>query len=91
MSATIPHVRSIRESVAALLVALPDGRELWCPKSVIDDDSEVFSAKTTENRETGTLIVADWFAEKNGLDRKIDASDGEQPDDGLTGVLPWRK
>jgi len=41
------------------------GVKVWVPKSVIDDESEVFSAKEDEN--SGTLVVQRWFAEKEGL------------------------
>jgi hypothetical protein len=36
--------------------------EIWIPKSVIHDDSEVYK----EGAE-GKLVVARWFAEKEGL------------------------
>ncbi len=45
----------------ALLVELDDGRELWCPRSVVHADSEVYEAG-----HSGTLIVYEWFAVKNG-------------------------
>lgn len=36
--------------------------EYWIPKSQIHDDSEVYTKNTN-----GTLIVAEWWAEKSGL------------------------
>jgi len=60
----------IKETEKAVLVKLddpnyPDLREeeLWIPKSVIDDDSEVYG----EDENSGTLIIKYWFAEKEGL------------------------
>ncbi len=42
-----------------------DRPPLWVPISVIHDDSEIFE-RTGENSE-GTLIVKQWWAEKEGL------------------------
>jgi len=60
----------IKETEKAVLVKLddpnyPDLREeeLWIPKSVIDDDSEVYG----EDENSRTLIIKYWFAEKEGL------------------------
>lgn len=36
----------------------------WIPQSVIHDDSEVFDAG---EHAAGKLVLARWFAEKNGL------------------------
>jgi len=70
MSFDIPNVRVKRESDKALLVEAKkrDGfpMEFWVPKSVIDDDSEVFELGTY-----GKLIVADWWAVKEKLDQKV--------------------
>lgn len=38
------------------------GEEHWVPKSVIDDDSEVYKGGTS-----GELVVKWWWAQKNGL------------------------
>lgn len=38
--------------------------EVWVPKSVIHDDSEVFDS--TDNA-TGELVVKEWWAEKEGI------------------------
>lgn len=53
------------ETPHAILVVstTEDWSEHWIPKSVIDDDSEVKNMKHA----TGTLIVARWFAEKEGM------------------------
>jgi hypothetical protein len=57
--------RAIRDTGKALLCDCEDlGRELWVPHSLIHDDSEVFDAD--ENAE-GDLVVAAWWAEKEGL------------------------
>jgi hypothetical protein len=54
----------LRETERALLVVLEsDGSERWVPKSVIDDDSECYSTRGG----AGDLIVAQWWAEKEGL------------------------
>lgn len=55
-------VKCIKETARAVLVVFPDNRNAWIPKSVIDDDSEVYKDGTD-----GTLIVQRWFAEKEGL------------------------
>jgi hypothetical protein len=60
---TIEGVKAKRESAKALLVKLADGREVWVPKSVIHDDSEVWKENTS-----GKLVVHRWFAEKEGLE-----------------------
>jgi hypothetical protein len=52
----------IRETDKALLVDL-DGSEVWVPKSVVHDDSEVWSAENA----VGDLVVKYWWAAKNGL------------------------
>lgn len=36
----------------------------WIPKSCIHDDSEVYR----EDSEPGSLVLLDWFAEKEGLE-----------------------
>jgi hypothetical protein len=50
-----------KETPKALLVEI-EGEDFWIPKSVIDDDSEVHS-----EGDIGTLVVPEWFAEKEGL------------------------
>lgn len=60
------NVTVIRETDKAILVHFTEDSyadDLWIPKSVIDDDSEVWNEKNG----TGELIVAGWWAEKQGL------------------------
>lgn len=52
-----------RETNKAILVVV-DGDDEWIPKSVIDDDSEVYSAES--GRDGGTMLVAEWFARSMG-------------------------
>jgi len=54
--------RVVRETERALLVEV-EGEEVWVPKSVIDDDSEVYSVKSG----AGTMVVRRWWAENAGL------------------------
>ena len=54
-----------KETPKALLVLLPSTQRVWVPKSVISDDSEVFTTASGGNK--GTLTVARWFAEKEGI------------------------
>ena len=58
MTAKFPNCRVVTATEKALLV------EIWVPKSVIHDDSEVFD--DDENAE-GMLVLEDWWAEKSGL------------------------
>lgn len=51
----------IRATEKAILVEV-GGEEMWVPQSQIDDDSEVW-----EERQEGTLIVSEWWAERKGL------------------------
>jgi hypothetical protein len=53
----------VRATEKALLVLLDGEEEAWVPKSVIHDDSEVYSEKANE----GDLIVAGWWAKNNGF------------------------
>ena len=55
----IPDVKVLRESEKALLCKTPEGAEVWVPKSVVDDESEV-----KEVHDEGTLVVQKWFAKK---------------------------
>lgn len=61
--ASIDDVKVINETDKAILVDLGD-RKLWVPKSAILDESDVWSLK---NPGPGALVVAQWFAEKEGL------------------------
>jgi hypothetical protein len=51
----------LSETAKAILVDV-EGEEVWIPKSMIHDDSEVF-----RQGHTGTLIVSRWIAEQKGL------------------------
>lgn len=57
------QARVIQETDKAILVRLEDEQEVWIPKSVIHDNSEVYSEKSGE----GMLVVAEWWAERNGF------------------------
>lgn len=59
--ADFPEAVCLRETKKAILVNRGGG-DLWVPKSVIHDDSEVF-----EEGHEGTLIVETWWAEEKGL------------------------
>ena len=48
----------------ALLVVF-EGEKIWVPKSVIDDDSEVWSDKHVG--QTGDLVLPEWLADEKGL------------------------
>ena len=52
------EVEAIAETDKALL-CLINNEEVWIPKSVIGDDSEVY-----ERGDVGKLVVAEWFARK---------------------------
>ena len=58
----IDGCQCLRATDKAILVRIQDDLELWIPQSVVHDDSEVW-----KEDDEGTLIVAGWFAEKNGL------------------------
>ena len=51
----------ISETNSAILAKLESKEEIWIPKSVVHDDSEVSSLD-----DEGVLIVKHWWAEKNG-------------------------
>lgn len=57
----IPNCQVIRETDKAILVTRGRG-ELWVPKSVLHDDSEVYEAG-----DSGTMIVQEWWAEEKNL------------------------
>lgn len=61
---TLGEAKVIRETEKALLVMFDEGDQMWIPKSVIHDNSEVYSEKNGE----GTLVVETWWASKNGLE-----------------------
>lgn len=53
--------KAILVSVDELIDSEWEG-EIWVPKSVVHDDSEVYSGST----ESGDLIVKTWWAEDKG-------------------------
>lgn len=57
-------VTCLKETDAALLCRLDDGREIWFPKSQVDDDSEVFD---DDSNAAGTLVVTEWVCLQKGL------------------------
>ena len=54
-----------RSTPKALLVELDSGEEQWVPRSVIHEDSELYTSQG-ENAE-GELVVLQWWAEKEGF------------------------
>lgn len=61
---TIGDGRAIRETDKAVLVRLEDEEEVWVPKSVISDDSEVWTVHP--HGMEGAVIVQEWWAKANG-------------------------
>jgi oxalate decarboxylase/phosphoglucose isomerase-like protein (cupin superfamily) len=61
---TLAVVAVKHETAAAILVETDDGTVCWVPKSAIHDDSECYSLKSGP----GDLIVARWWAEKEGVE-----------------------
>lgn len=59
----IPDTTGVRESDSglALLVSI-EGKTHWIPKKLIHDDSETYKKGIS-----GTLVVPEWFALKEGL------------------------
>jgi hypothetical protein len=60
---TLGDGKIIRETDKAVLARIKD-KEIWIPKSCIHDDSEAFSSAEDQNE--GTIVVKQWWAEKNG-------------------------
>lgn len=56
-----PGCKAIADTDHALLVTMPTNEDVWIPKSVIHDDSEVWRVG-----QHGKLVVYTWFAEKKG-------------------------
>lgn len=65
-----------KETAKAICVKLASNPkvDLWVPKSMIDEDSEVYRLDSG----TGELIVKRWWAEKAGL---VKSEDPESEDD----------
>ena len=55
----VANVRCGKETAKAILAVFEDGTSKWIPKSCVLEDSEVYKQGSS-----GTLIVAQWFAEK---------------------------
>ncbi len=58
----IHNVTVAKETDKAILVLLDGGEEVWVPKSMISDSSEVQGGV-----DLGTLVVPAWWALKAGL------------------------
>lgn len=58
------YVIAVRESDKAIMcdVGRKDRQACWIPKSLIDDDSEVWKAG-----QSGDLVIPEWFALKEDL------------------------
>ena len=55
----------VKETKLAFLVLRDNMDELWLPRSVVHDDSEVYSMKSCG---PGKLVVHAWWAEENGVE-----------------------
>ena len=62
--AEFPASRVVGETEKAIKVRIPGQGDKWIPKSALHDHSEVWSLK---NAGPGKLVVAEWWAEKEGL------------------------
>lgn len=56
-----------RETDRAIYVRLVEGEKLWVPKSIIDDDSEVWRGE-----QEGELVLPEWWVEKMELADPLD-------------------
>ena len=64
--AGVGRAHVVRGSPLALLVELEEvGVQLWIPRSVIHENSEVFEESGPASE--GELVVLEWWAEKNNL------------------------
>jgi len=61
-SHTIESATCIKETGMAVLVEIND-EEHWVPKSVIMSESDIQGLN-----DEGDLVVADWWAEKSGIE-----------------------
>jgi hypothetical protein len=60
------NAKCVKETDAALLIKFEDReKEVWIPKSQVDDASEVY-AEDGDGSE-GTLIITEWIATQKGL------------------------
>jgi hypothetical protein len=60
--AQIDDVICVGETAGGALVCLINGERRYIPKSLVHDDSDVY-----EDGQTGTLVIPEWFATKEGL------------------------
>ena len=60
---TIPNVSACGGTAKALLVRIGT-KEIWIPKSVIHDDSEVYQESDTDS---GKLVLKGWWARREGV------------------------
>jgi len=63
MAFEIEDAKCVHQTDRAIKVEAPDfgDEQIWIPQSQITEDSEVYKLGTE-----GTLVVSDWFAEKEG-------------------------
>lgn len=64
MSTKLGTGKATKATDKALFIELESGEHLWIPKSVLDDDSEVYD---NEGNAEGEVVVKTWWAEKEGL------------------------
>ena len=53
---------TVEAETGLALLCIIDDKQIWIPKSVVHEDSEV-----SGEGDTGTIIVMRWFVEKQGL------------------------
>lgn len=61
---SLGHSEIIRETDSALLLETEEAGEVWIPKSVIHDDSEIEAGD--DEGDEGEVIVKKWFARNEG-------------------------
>lgn len=64
MSAKLGNGKVKKGTDKALQIELESGETVWIPKSVIEDDSEVYDE---DKNSEGEVVVKTWWAEKEGL------------------------
>lgn len=57
----VGEAAALRETDRAIFVKIDGVGSSWIPKSQIHDDSEVW-----KKGDRGTLVVTEWFADKQG-------------------------
>ena len=53
---------TVEAETGLALLCIIDDKQIWIPKSVVHEDSEV-----SGEGDTGTIVVMRWFVEKQGL------------------------